>query len=249
MTAPSTPRHENSAHSAARWAGLGYLAIFALAMFANFFVLERVFDPADAQATLDGVAANGGLLRWGIIAFAAVFLVDIVVAWALYVLFRPVHRDLSLLAAWARLTYTVFLGVGLVFAVAALLIAENSTEATAADVQLAMRSFEMTWLIGLTAFGVHLIVLARLMSVSAGAPRWLTVALTVAGVAYIVDTGAHILLADYASYADTFLVIVAVPSVVGELGLTVWLLRIAAHRTATPAATSLEAERVSTTVS
>ena len=42
MTAPSTPRHENSAHSAARWAGLGYLAIFALAMFANFFVLERV---------------------------------------------------------------------------------------------------------------------------------------------------------------------------------------------------------------
>ncbi|MDY6807689.1 MAG: DUF4386 domain-containing protein [Actinomycetota bacterium] len=246
MTAPSTADQSSPARSAARWAGLGYLAIFVLAMFANFFVLESVYDPEDAQATLDGVTADGGLLRWGIIAFLAVFLIDIAIAWWLYVLFRPVRRDLSLLTALSRLVYTVFLGVGLVFAFAALMIAEDSpSEGTAADVQLAMRSFEMTWLIGLTAFGVHLVLLARLLWATSGAPRWLAVVLAVAGAAYVADTVAHILITDYAAYADVFLAVVAVPSVIGEFGLTVWLLLIGAQRVAVPVARAAEPEHVS----
>ena len=45
-----------------------------------------------------------------------------------------------------------------------------------------------------------------------------------AGTAYIIDTTAHTVLADYAEYADAFLVMVAVPSVVAEGWFGLWLL-------------------------
>ncbi len=43
------------------------------------------------------------------------FVADLLIAWALYIFFRNLSRDLSLLTAWFRLVYTVFLGVGLIF--------------------------------------------------------------------------------------------------------------------------------------
>lgn len=56
------------------------------------------------------------------------------------------------------------------------------------------------------------------------APRILGVVIAVAGSAYVFDTAAHALVASYDDYASVFLVIVALPAVVAELGLTVWLL-------------------------
>ena len=46
----------------------------------------------------------------------------------------------------------------------------------------------------------------------------------VAGLAYVVDTAANGLLTDYDDVEDLFLVIVAVPSVIAELWLALWLL-------------------------
>jgi hypothetical protein len=59
--------------------------------------------------------------------------------------------------------------------------------------------------------------------------------LAVAGAAYILDTVAHLVLADYQSLAGVFLAIVAVPSILGELGLAGWLLLVAAGRRPAPA--------------
>ena len=54
----------------------------------------------------------------------------------------------------------------------------------------------------------------------------------VAGVAYIIDTTAHTVLANYADHADAFLVMVAVPSVVAEGWFGLWLLTRARRRLA-----------------
>lgn len=45
--------------------------------------------------------------------------------------------------------------------------------------------------------------------------------LAVAGTAYVLDTAAVSLLSNYDSYANVFLVIVALPSVIGELAFAV----------------------------
>jgi len=55
-------------------------------------------------------------------------------------------------------------------------------------------------------------------------PRWIGFLLVVAGIAYVVDTLANALLADYADVETVFLVIVAVPSLIGEFSFAVWLL-------------------------
>ena len=248
-TATLSPRR------AARIAGIGYLTIFVLAIFANFFVVEALVESGDAAATAANIADSEGMFRAGLVAFTVVFVLDVVIAWALFVLFRGTNRDLSLLAAWFRLTYTVLLGVGLVFFFVALrVITGSGFEGAASDAQvlLAIEAFEFAWLIGLVCFGAHLILLGRLAARSGEAPRALGWVLAVAGSAYIADTLARAVLSDYASVEGLFLAIVAVPSVIGELWFTVWLLGRAGRsgpeagleaETAAPAALVGEARR------
>jgi hypothetical protein len=89
---------------------------------------------------------------------------------------------------------------------------------------LAIDAFEYAFLIGLVAFGAHLVALGWLLVRS----RWTTPALgyllMVAGTAYVADTLARAVIADYGSVENLFLAIVAIPSVIGEFWLIVWLL-------------------------
>lgn len=216
---------------AARIAGVGYVAIFALAIVANFLVVERLVVPGDAAATAANLADSLGLFRLGILAFLVVFVLDVIIAWALYVVLRPVQRDLALVAAWSRLVYTVLLGVALVFALQAVAMLGGGVDTSVLDpaqvevqVALAMTAFDDAWLVGLAVFGVHLVLLGALLLRSGLAPRVLGVLLVVAGAAYAADTVAHILLPDYEAVAGIFLAVVAVPSVVGEGWLGLWLL-------------------------
>lgn len=222
---------ETSPRRAALTAGIGYLVIFALAIFANFFVRTGLVESGDAAATAMNIRDSEGLFRAGLVAFLVIFLVDVVVAWALYVLFRSVQRDLSLLTAWFRIVYTVFLGVALIFFFVALQLLSDAAFLTAFDpaqldakTLLSLDAFNYAWLVGLAAFGVHLILLGWLSVESGFVPRLLAYVLMLAGAAYILDTVAHGVLASYADYETLFLVIVAVPSVIGELWLTLWLL-------------------------
>lgn len=241
----SRPRpSEQVRRRAGRLAGVGYVLLFVLAMFANFAVFESMVVPGDASATAANIAADPMRFRLAIVAFLAVFVIDVVVAWALHVVFRDVDHDVSLLAAWSRLVYTVFLGVALVFAFQALQVLGDAAYLDAIDpavreaqAMLALDAFDTTWLIGLVAFGLHLVLLGRLVVRSGQASRVLGWLLVVAGVAYATDTLAHLVLADYESVATPMLVLVAVPTVVAEGWLGLWLL-LRAGRTgqaATPA--------------
>jgi len=218
---------------AALIAGIGYVLLFGLAIFANFFVREGLIAADDAAATAANIAESNTLFRFGVLAFVAIFLVDIVVAWALHIVFRTTHHDLSLFGAWSRLVYTVFLGVAAIFLFQALAfydatgVAESSGQAL-----IALELFNATWLIGLAAFGLHLIVLGMLVTRSTETPRWLGIVMAIAGMAYIVDTTAYTVLADYVDYADSFLVIVAVPSIIAEGWFGLWLLTRASRHLA-----------------
>ena len=64
-------------------AGISYLVIFFAAIFANFFVLESILkDP------LVTIQENHVIVRFGIIAFLITVVFDVVVAWALYELYK-----------------------------------------------------------------------------------------------------------------------------------------------------------------
>lgn len=220
-----------SERRAALIAGSGYLVLFFLAIFANFFVRSGLVDPDDAAVTYANIAESEGLFRAGMVAFLVVFVLDVAIAWALYLLFRRERPEMSLLAAWFRLVYTVLLGVAVIFFFLALEFINGRSNLDAFDlaqreaqVSLLLDAFNFAWLIGLVAFGIHVILLGYLVLSTRVAPRALGIVLVVAGGAYIVDTTANALLAGYDDYANAFLVMVAVPAVIAELWFTFWLL-------------------------
>jgi hypothetical protein len=216
---------------AARIAGWGYVALFALAVFANFMVVERLVVAGDPAATTANIEGSVGGFRLGLLAFLVIFVIDVVVAWALHIVFRDHDADRSLLAAWSRLVYTVFLGVGLVFFFRVLYLVDGAGAGSGLDrpqmeaqVAAALDSFDAAWLIGLAIFGLHLGLVGSLVLTSRLAPRALGALLIVAGAAYVVDTVCRAVLADYGAVEDLLLVVVAVPSVVAEGWFGLWLL-------------------------
>ena len=91
-----------SLRKAAIVAGFGLLIMSILAPFANFYVFPSLIVPGDGATTANNIMANELLFRSGICSFIIVIILDVVVAWALYVLLKPVNKSLSLLTAWFR---------------------------------------------------------------------------------------------------------------------------------------------------
>lgn len=218
--------------TAALIAGYSYIALFALGVFGNFFARERLVETGDAAATFDNIAGNQGLVRLAIVAFIGAFALDVVVAWALFHVFRPAGAAISSLTAWFRIVYTVFLGAAVVFLFIVLRLVGDDTYVAAlgqpareAHTMIALEAFNAAWLIGLTCFGVHLVLLGCMSMRSNVAPRVLGVALVIAGTAYVFDTLAYSLLSTYTDQQDLFTAIVALPAVIAEGGLLVWLFR------------------------
>lgn len=187
--------------------GASYLVIFFAAIFANFFMLESLLN--EPMVTLE---QHGGMVRAGILAFMITVVFDVIVAWTLFVLFRD--HALSIPSTLFRMMHAAIMGV----AIFSLPLALDST--TADEVLRHVNIFNTIWLIGLFFFGAHLILLGRIVTV----PRWINVFLLLAGIMYMVDTAAHFALPDYESYGSIFLALVAVPSMVGEMSLAIWML-------------------------
>ena len=217
-------------HKIARFAGFGYLLIFITGIFSNFFVLEGLVVPEDATATTRNIMQNEMMFRIGLVSFILMVVFDLLLAWALYILFRPVNKDLSLLSGWLRLVNGTVFGIalfGLVNVLQMINGAENpGLEAASlpAQIMLSLDTFNHTWLIGLVFFGFHLILLGYLIIRSGYIPRIIGYLLIVAGIGYLIDSFANFLLPSYEDYADILMMIVVIPGVVGELSLTLWLL-------------------------
>ena len=220
-----------SLHRISRLAGIGYLIIFITGIFANFFVIEGLVVPGDGTETLQNIRDAEGLFRIGILSFILMVIFDLVLAWALYLLLKPVDRNLSLFQAWFRLVNGTIFGVALYQLVVVSQLASGATHLEALDSEyvaaLAMQSleaFNIIWLVGLIFFGIHLVFLGYLVRKSNYIPGILGILLIIAGVAYLVDSFANFLLPAYDAFADIFMIIVVLPGVVGELSFTLWLL-------------------------
>ena len=188
-------------------AGTSYLIIFFSAIFANFFVIESLIsDP------LTTVQRNHVYVRAGILAFMATVVFDVVVAWALYELYKG--DDLSALSALFRMMHASIMGVA-IFTLPEVLVLNTGEE-----ILKQVHTFNTIWLIGLFFFGVHLILLAKIVA----RPKFIALFLSLAGAMYMVDTTAHLALPNYETYASYFLALVAIPSILGEMSFSIWLL-------------------------
>lgn len=188
-------------------AGGSYLVIFFAAIFANFFVLDKL-----TKNPVLTVVENSMTVRFGIIAFLVTVVFDVVVAWALLNLYK--QSPLTTLSTYFRLMHAAIMGVA-IFALP-LVFNLNTAEAILNQVN----TFNTIWLIGLFFFGFHLILLGKIIKT----PKLIAIFLMVAGVMYIIDTCAHFMMPNYNNYASLFLALVAVPSIFGEMSFAIYLL-------------------------
>jgi len=203
-------------------AGVALLAMVAAATFGNFYVLEGMITPGDASATATEIVAREGTFRLGVLAWLLIVVLDAVVAWALYRVFRPVSPAISMLTAVFRLVYTAVLLV----AVGQLLRAVDVLTADAIPVpggdqvsgraMLELNAFQHIYDLGLFLFGIHLALLGYLSLRSGFIPKVIGVLLVVAGAGYAFDTGVAVLALDLPT--------VSVFTFLGEFLLALWLL-------------------------
>lgn len=188
-------------------AGISYIIIFFAAIFANFFALESII-----QSPKKTIVNNDIIVRVGIIAFLITVVFDIVVAWALKELYKT--HSLTVLSTYFRMMHSAIMGV----AIFALSLALKAT--TQNQILAQIDIFNTIWVIGLFFFGIHLILLSKI----ANTPRFINIFLASAGVMYMADTVARILLSNYSDYDTVFLTLVAIPSIFGEMSFALWLL-------------------------
>jgi hypothetical protein len=86
----------SSKNRIARLAGLFYL-IFILTFVLASYVRSRFIVSGDAAATALNITTNGLLVRVGFVTELISALFFVLAAWALYVLLKPVNKDLALL--------------------------------------------------------------------------------------------------------------------------------------------------------
>ena len=213
-----------SQRKAAIIAGLGLLLMTIFALFADFFAFPAIIVPGDATQTASNIVANEELFRMAICSFFIVAIMDVIVAWALYIVLRPVNRSLSLLTAWFRLVYTSILVFSLVFFVIALLLIGGSdylailgTDQLNALAMLFIDAFREGWAVGLIFFGLHLALLGYLVFISDYIPKILGILLILAGLSYLIDSFGRFLYPDLGISISEFLGW-------GELLLMFWLL-------------------------
>nr|WP_315898445.1 DUF4386 domain-containing protein [Planococcus sp. CPCC 101016] len=211
--------------------GLSLLVMAIIALFANFFVFESLIVPGNAAATVENLLANDLLFRFGIAGFIIVLLLDVVVSWSLYILLRQVNKNLALLAAGLRLVFTAIFAAAMFNFLSVLQLIRGEmylgameTSQLQAQVMLLIDAFNNGWLIGLVFFGFHLLLIGYLVFKSKFMPKTIGILVMLAGLGYLIDNFAQVLFSNYNDYATIFLLIVAVPGVIGELVLAIWLL-------------------------
>lgn len=122
---------------AATVAGAMYLITMATAVFDEIVVKGGLIVSGDATATATNIVAHELRFRLGLAASLLTSLGVTVLVWALYVLLRPVNKDLALLAAVIRWAENAVSFVAVVFGMAALSYLGNASYLKAfADPQL-----------------------------------------------------------------------------------------------------------------
>lgn len=219
---------ELSQRRAAVIAGLATLAMAGCAAFAVGFVNGALLVKGDADATAGNITRSLALFRSGIFAWLVILVCDILVSFALYSFLKQADSSLALLGAWFRLIYCAILGVALLNLVYVLLIAGGDGALAAAgvnaQVMLYVEAFDKMWSFGLIVFGLHLLVIGKLVLKSGFIPGILGLLLLVAAAGYIIVHSLDMFFPQAQAVTAILENILSLPMALGELAFGVWLL-------------------------
>ncbi len=214
-----------SVQTYARIAGVLFLISILAGGFGEFFVPSKLIVSGDATSTANNIMASGSLFRMGFASYLVEAVCDVALTLILYVLLRPVRKDLALLAAFFRLVSTAIFGTAELFYFAASLILGGadylktfSPDQLNALALLSLKLYGYGGGIFLVLYGVPSILLGYLIFQSGYFPKVLGVLLALGGLGFVIRSFALVLAPAYPSSG------LLLPAVLAAVSLTLWLL-------------------------
>jgi hypothetical protein len=205
-------------------AGFGLLIGTISILLAEALAMAGIVVEGDAAATVENIISNQVRFRLGITGHLIMIIMDMVVAWALYVFLKPSRDSLSLLAAWFRVVYSIIYGIAVVNLYNVLQLLGNpgflsifGANEIQSQVMLSLGAFSETWDVAYIFFGVHLALLGIVAFRSGFVPKVFGIILALGGLSYLIDYGSLILLPDFGIQTSLIFGF-------GELIFMLWLL-------------------------
>lgn len=219
--------HADTIRRLGRLTGLLYIPLLVFGMFAPI-VYETLIVPGDAVATANSILGARGAFEASLVSWIIIVVVDVVISVVFFSLLEPVSRLLSAISAALRLTYSIVLAALLPQLFHGYALLTDPTRGARFEPTLLpdeafshIETFGIGFQFALVTFGIHLVFLGILMFRSRLVPAFFGVVLVAAGIGYVLDSLGRFFLPDLATPLTPVLL---APALIGELGLTVWLL-------------------------
>src|SRR5581483_5075627 len=179
----------------ARIGGVLYLIIIAAGLFAEAFVRDRLIVGADAAATATNIMAHALMFRLGIAADLSTFLCAIPLTVILYVLLKPVDRNLALLMVIFNFVQDAIGGLNALNTYKPLQLLGGadylrvfSPEQLQAMALLSLKAHAVGFGLALIFFGFSCLAPGYLIFASGFLPKALGMLMAIAGACYLINS-------------------------------------------------------------
>jgi hypothetical protein len=189
-------------NKAAMAVGIAFITSVIIVTLVDDFLLPNFVVPGDTEELANDIEANSRLFGFAVVGYLLVLILDSIIGLALYVVLKPVNKDLALLTSVLRLLYAFILTVGL-FA----LVFQISDAYGFASIKL----------VGYIFFTLHIFVLGYSVFKSGYIPKSLGVLLMLASFTYI------IFFVDF-HLPKSLMAIIMLLMAIAELSLSIWLI-------------------------
>ena len=218
----------NSNNKLARTAGFLYLITIIAGGWAEAFVREGLTVSGDAIATAHNILASEQLYRFGFVADLVTLICGTILSLIFYILFKPVNRNLSLLALIFSTVAGAVMAINLLNQFAPLLLLHNTSYLKAFTIEQ-LQTVSLFFLnlqsqgynISLLLFAFYFPIIGYLVYKSNFLPRILGVIYTMAGLGYLTNSLAWFLFPHLAAHLFPYILI---PAFIGESSMCLWLL-------------------------
>jgi hypothetical protein len=219
---------ETSPQLYARIGGLLYLIIIVIGLFGEAFVRDRLIVSGDVAATAANIMSHESLWRFQIAAELFLLICAVALLWILFVLLRPVSRDLALLAVFINLVSIGIEAATTMRLLEALFPLGNAGYLKAFPpgqlyvlASLSLKSHGYGFGVSLLFFGCFCVIVGYLILRSGYLPKTIGVLMQIAGVCYLTNSFALILAP---ALANRLFPAILLPAFIGEVSLCLWLL-------------------------
>ena len=212
----------------ARIGGLLYLLIIITGMFAEVFVRNKLIISGDASATANNIINSPFLWRIGISADLIMQICDLPVMLILYLLLKPINKNIALLNLLFNLIQTAVLVANKLNLLNALFLLGDAEYLKSLDSNqlhtlsfLSIKLHEFGFGIGLIFFGIVCLLEGYLIFKSGYFPKTIGLLMQIAGVCYLTNSFALILAP---KLANNLFPLILIPPLIAELSLCLWMI-------------------------